>query len=85
MNARLPQEPEGLDRAVIRAIQAERGARGMSVEHLAKASGVPYRTLTRYLSGERSMPLRVLGQVAAGLRLTPDTLVVRAWTERREQ
>lgn len=57
----------------------------MSVEQLAKSSDIPYRTLVRYLSGERSMPLRILGQLAEGLRIAPDVLIVRAWTERREQ
>lgn len=84
MNAALPQ-PEGLERAVVRQVQAERAARGLTVEQLAEVSGIPPRTLFRYLSGERSMPLKALGQLAEGLRLSPDTLIVRAWTERREQ
>ena len=85
MNAAALAQPEGLEGAIVRQVQAERARRGMTVEQLAEASGIPPRTLFRYLSGERSMPLKAVGLLAEGLGLTPDKLIIRAWAQRSEE
>lgn len=75
----------GLNGAVVRQIKAERAARGLTVKQLAETSGIPERTLSRYLQAQRALSLIDVERIANGLGMSYETLVGRAWSERREQ
>lgn len=83
MNSHLPHA-RGLNGAVVRQIKAERAANGMTVKQLATASGIPERTLTRYLNFERALQLGDVEALAAALGLAGEALVVRAQSERAD-
>jgi transcriptional regulator with XRE-family HTH domain len=74
---------EGLNGAVVRQLKAERAASGMTIEDLAKASGIPVRSLVRYLNFERAISLDMVDKLASGLGLSPATLLTRAREERQ--
>lgn len=73
----------GLNGAVVRQVKAERAAAGLTVEALAKTSGVPERTLVRYLGFERALSLEVVEKLARGLDISVATLMTRARNERQ--
>lgn len=77
------QHAEGLNGAVVRQVKAERAAAGLTVDALAGASGVPVRTLVRYLNFERALSLEVVEKLAAGLGITVADLMTRARNERQ--
>lgn len=66
---------------IAQAIQAERAAQGITLKALARASGVPERTLIRALQCERDMTTEQLGKIAAAMNLAPSYLISEA--ERR--
>ena len=74
---------EGLNGAVVRQVKAERAASGMTVDQLAAASGIPVRTLVRYLTFKRAVSLETVDKLAAGLGLSPAVLLTRARDERQ--
>lgn len=64
--------------AVISQINAEIAAAGMNKVELAKKSGIPNSTLSRYLKGERDIPLPVFAGIADALGITYVELSARA-------
>ena len=74
---------DGMNGALAREVRAELGRTGRSREELAKTSGIPIRTLHRYLNFERHINLRTVGQLAAGLKLSTNELLTRALNERQ--
>lgn len=67
---------------LILALRAEQGAHpGLSYERWAQLSGVPKRTLTRYLTGETPITIPNLARLAAVLDVKPSYLMLEA--ERR--
>lgn len=63
----------------LRELQARRS---MTVADLAKASGVPYEALRRYLRGQRQIHLDDINAVARALEVEPSSVLREA--ERRE-
>lgn len=82
MSAQQPHA-NGLNGAVVRQLKAERAAAGLTVDALAAASGVPVRTLVRYLNFERALSLEVVEKLATGLNLSVAELMTRARNERQ--
>lgn len=64
--------------AVISQINAEIAAAGMNKVELAKKAGIPNSTLSRYLKGERDIPLPVFAGIADALGITYVELSARA-------
>jgi transcriptional regulator with XRE-family HTH domain len=73
-----------LELAMARAIKGEAAYRDISKGELAQRSGIPMRTMRRYLSGERSITLGALARFADALGLTLDELIEKA-REREKQ
>ncbi|SEC89228.1 helix-turn-helix domain-containing protein [Arthrobacter woluwensis] len=69
---------EKLPAAVAAQLRAEKAARSMSLDEIAQLSGVGKRTLQRYLSGERQIPIDAMCDVAEALGLSPRELMARA-------
>lgn len=67
-----------LQAAIIEQLNAELGAKNLSMKDLAKAMGRPYDSTRNYLRGERAMPLGVFIEIAAVLGLAPDEMIKRA-------
>ena len=65
-------------RAVAAQLRAERAAAQMAVRELADASGVTEQSLLRYLNEKRDIPVPVLYQICAGLKVSVHELVRRA-------
>lgn len=63
-----------LMRAFIAQLNAERAAAGLSLSDLSRRSGIPWRTLQRYLSGERDMSVRTQLRICAALGISMATL-----------
>jgi transcriptional regulator with XRE-family HTH domain len=82
MSAELPHA-EGFNGAVVRQVKAERAASDLTVEQLAAASGIPMRSLVRYLTFERAVTLDMVEKLAFGLGLSVGTLLTRAAEERQ--
>lgn len=68
----------GLNAAVAAEIRAEQGRLKLSSPALAERAGVPYGSLRRYLSAERSIDMVVLEAVAAALATTASALIAEA-------
>lgn len=58
-------------------IRAEAAALGVTLKALAEAVGIDRTSLYKYLDGQRAMPLPVLRDIAAALRLSPAELLDR--------
>ena len=84
MSAELPHEG-GINGAVVRQVKAERAASGMTVEQLAEASDIPFRSLVRYLNFQRGLNLELTNRLAKGLGIPLDVLLSRALDERQSQ
>ena len=67
--------------AIVTQVKAEMAARDMKQKDMAAAIGMQTSTLSRYLSGERDIPMPVAFSMAAALDLSIVELVQRA--ERR--
>jgi len=71
-------EDLALERAVVAAINAARGAKGWSIATLAREMDRPYDSTRNYLKNERSMPLEFLLVAAQALGVPDDELVREA-------
>lgn len=56
-------------------INAERKAKGISMNALADQTGIPYATLRRSLKGARALNLLELRAIAAALEVSPSQLL----------
>lgn len=69
----------GLNAALAATLNGERVACGMTFEQLAKASGIPKRTLMRKISTlERHLSIEETRMIAAAFGLTPVDVLERA-------
>lgn len=69
---------EALEAAVATEIKIALIERGMDQKALADAVGIERATLSRYMTGKRSMPMPTFCAVAEVLGLTPVTLMQKA-------
>jgi transcriptional regulator with XRE-family HTH domain len=67
--------------ALVTQVKAEMAARDMKQKDMAQQVGMQTSTLSRYLSGERDIPMPVVFSMASALNLSIIELVQRA--ERR--
>jgi transcriptional regulator with XRE-family HTH domain len=67
--------------ALVTQVKAEMAARDMKQKDMAEKVGMQTSTLSRYLSGERDIPMPVVFSMASALNLSIIELVQRA--ERR--
>ena len=77
---RLPMNTDGtrLEAALTTQIKVELAGLDMDQKDLAAAIGIERATLSRYMTGKRSMPMPTFFKVAEALGLTPQTLMQRA-------
>jgi len=64
--------------ALAAEIDGEREAQRIKPGMLAELSGIPYRTLARYLNGEREITVTVLDKLAEALEVPGEELLSRA-------
>jgi transcriptional regulator with XRE-family HTH domain len=69
---------ERLEAALSTQIKVELAERDMDQKDLADAVGVERATLSRYMTGRRSMPMPTFFKVAEALGVTPQVLMQRA-------
>lgn len=69
---------EGLEAALATQVKVELVERGLDQKTLAERVGIHAVTMTKYLKGQRSMPLPVLIDIAAALGVSPRMLMQRA-------
>lgn len=69
---------EGLESAISTQIKVELVEHGMDQKDLAAAVGIESATLSRYMTGKRSMPMPTFFAVAEALGLSPQVLMQRA-------
>lgn len=72
----------GLSAAVAATLSGERVATRTSYDELADRSGIPVRSLKRYLSGERDMKLDIIERIADALGMTLAEVVTAAAARR---
>lgn len=63
-------DSNGLSAAVAATLSGERAAARMSYDDLAARSGIPARSLKRYLAGERDMKLDIVERISRALGLS---------------
>lgn len=68
----------GLNAAVAAVLEGERAAARMTLQELADASGVSYRTLQRYAARERNIDVAALDGLARAFRTTPEQILAAA-------
>jgi transcriptional regulator with XRE-family HTH domain len=69
---------ERLETALSTQIKVELVERNMDQKALAAAVGIESATLSRYMTGKRSMPMPTFFAVADALGVSPRTLMERA-------
>lgn len=69
---------EGLEASLATQIKVELVERGMDQKTLAEKISIHPVTLTKYMKGQRSIPMPVFFDVAAALGVTPKELMERA-------
>lgn len=69
---------EAFEAAIALQIKVELVERGMDQKDLAAAVGIESATLSRYLTGKRSMPMPTFHAIAGALGLSPRVLMERA-------
>lgn len=69
---------EGLEASLATQIKVELVERGMDQKTLAEKINIHPVTLTKYMKGQRSIPMPVFFDVAAALGVTPKELMERA-------
>lgn len=69
---------KGFNAVIAATIRAERGARRMTIDDLARESDIPRRTLIRILNEERAVNIEHLAAIADAYGLTVTELVKRA-------
>lgn len=67
-----------LEAALATEIKIELVARDWTQETLAKAVGIERATLTRYMTGKRSMPMPTYFAIAEAFGISPRALMERA-------
>jgi len=67
-----------IQNAVVVQINAEMAAKGWKASDLSREAGIPKNTLSRYLKGERGIPLDTFGDIAEALGLSYVELASRA-------
>jgi transcriptional regulator with XRE-family HTH domain len=67
-----------IQHAVVVQINAEMAAKGWKPSDLSREAGIPKNTLSRYLKGERGIPLDTFGDIAQALSLSYVELASRA-------
>lgn len=74
---------DSFNTAVGHQIRAEFSGAGFNMKSFAEHAGINYKTLDRYIKGERPIPMTALFEIADALGLSAQTLIARA-TERFE-
>lgn len=69
---------EGLEASLATQIKVELVERGMDQKTLAEKINIHPVTLTKYMKGQRSIPMPVYFDIAAALGVTPKALMERA-------
>lgn len=69
---------EEIQAAYVTQVHAEKAAQGMTQKALAAAAQIPTSTLSRYLSGERDIPMPEVIRLASALGLSFIELAERA-------
>lgn len=64
--------------ALIAELRAERGASRLTYDELERRTGLGKRSIIRYLSGERDIPLSGLFELAEAMNVGVDDLLERA-------
>jgi len=67
-----------LEAALTTQIKVELAGLDMDQKDLAAAIGIERATLSRYMTGKRSMPMPTFFKVAEALGVSPQTLMQRA-------
>lgn len=67
-----------LNKAFADALSDARESAGMSIASLAKATGIPLRTLNRVLKGETDINVSHIYLIATALGITTDDIVDKA-------
>lgn len=67
-----------MNEALAKAVNAERGAAGMTIKELAEKTGISERTLIRLLNSERDIRVNQLAAFAKVFNITPVKLVEEA-------
>lgn len=67
-----------MNEAVAKAIAAERTIADMTVRELAKASGIPERSLMRILQSERDIKANQIAALADAMKLYPHEIIEHA-------
>lgn len=69
---------EGLEASLATQIKVELVECGMDQKTLAERVGIHHVTLTKYMKGQRSIPMPVFFEIATALGVSPRTLMERA-------
>jgi len=69
---------EGLEASLATQIKVELVERGMDQKTLAERVGIHPVTLTKYMKGQRSIPMPIFFAVAEALGVSPRELMERA-------
>lgn len=67
-----------MNKAVAKAIGAERNIAGLTVRKLAAVSGIPERSLMRILQAERDIKINQVQAIARALKLYPHEIIEHA-------
>lgn len=71
-------EAERFNEIVGGLIRAEATFKGLSIVKLSTLSDIERNTLTRYLKGERAIPLPILYRLAEVLETKPERIIIEA-------
>jgi len=72
-----PRDPQAISDAVAASISAAIRQHGMSIQHVADASGIPYSTLRRKLAGFSSFQVAELLQISQALGMDSPADLIR--------
>lgn len=75
----------GFDDEVRAALRSRKAALKMTYQQLAAATGIPRRTIKRYLMGEGRLYLSTAYTLATALGTTVDTIISHTERERAER
>lgn len=64
--------------AIIDQLNAELGARGVSMRGVARRIGRPYDSTRNYLRKERALPLGIFLEICAAIDVRPEVVTARA-------
>lgn len=77
------EEAELFNATVGGLLRAEATFNGLSVVKLSKMSGIERNTLSRYLTGERAIPVPILYRLAEVLGVKPEKIIIEATSRMR--